>query len=335
MTDTEHNAPIVVPDPKGSRDNEVRPFQIEGMDVRGRAIRLGTVVDQILKAHDYPDAVAKILGELLTLTGLLGSIMKFDGIVTVQTKSSGAIPMMVADFERREAGMGRLRGYADINHDTLSTYGKNPSFKGLMGSKSGYLALTIDQGEDMDRYQGIVDLQGDSIADIARNYFVNSEQTPTEIRLSCARDKVTGHWRAGGIMVQHLARGETGQERILDRETQEHWERAGILMHSVKPAELLDPQLDLDTLLYRLYNEDGVRVFDAEHIVHACRCSRERLQAVLTQFDDAELTDMLIDGKIEVNCQFCNSSYHFTPEEVRSPLSESPATESPVSESES
>jgi molecular chaperone Hsp33 len=325
MTDTKNSAPIVVPDPEGSRDNELLPFQIEGMDVRGRAIRLGTVVDLILKAHDYPDAVAKILGELLTLTGLLGSIMKFDGIVTVQTKSSGAVPMMVADFERREDGVGRWRGYADIDQDKLSTYGKNPSFKGLIGSKSGYLALTIDQGQDMERYQGIVDLQGESIAEIARNYFVNSEQTPTEIRMSCARDKVTGHWRAGGIMVQHLARGETGQERILDRETQEHWERAGILMHSVKPAELLDPQLDLDTLLYRLYNEDGVRVFDAEHMVHACRCSRERLQTVLTQFDDTELQDMLIDGKIDVNCQFCNATYHFSPKEVRTPATDTTA----------
>jgi len=316
MAKTDHKKPIVVTDPDDSRDNEVRPFRIEGMDVRGRAIRLGTVVDQILRAHNYPDPVARILGELLTLTGMLGSIMKFNGIVTIQTKSSGAIPMMVADYERREDGVGRLRGYADIDEAKLSTYGKNPSFNGLIGSKSGYLALTIDQGEDMERYQGIVDLTGDSVADVARNYFMNSEQTPTELRLVCAKNEVTGHWRAGGIMVQHLARGEEGQERLLDRETQEHWDRASVLMHSVKPGELLDPQLNLDTVLYRLYNEDGVRVFDSARLVHMCRCSRQRLQGVLGQFEKTELEDMVKDGIIGVNCQFCNQTYEFTLDEV-------------------
>lgn len=318
MSDIDHTTPIVVADPGESRDNEVRPFQIEGMDVRGRAVRLGTVVDQILKAHDYPDAVATILGEVLTLTGLLGSIMKFNGIVTVQTKSDGPVPMIVADYERQEDGIGRLRGYADIDEKKLATYGNNPSFHGLIGSKKGYLALTIDQGEDMERYQGIVDLTGETIADVARNYFQNSEQTPTEMRLVCDRNEVTGHWRAGGIMVQHLARGEEGRERILDRETADEWNRASVLMHSVKHDELLDPQLDLDTLLYRLYNEDGVRVFEPARLIHACRCSRERLKAVLTQFDDEELAEMVRDGQIDVNCQFCNSTYHFTPEEVQS-----------------
>lgn len=317
MTDTEKTTPIVTPDPDSSRDNEVRPFQIEGMDVHGRAVRLGTMADQILKAHAYPDPVAKILGEMLTLTAMLGSIMKFDGIVTVQTKSSGPVPMMVADYERRDDGIGRLRGYADIDADKLATYGKNPSFKGMIGSKSGYLALTIDQGDEMERYQGIVDLAGDSVAEVARNYFMNSEQTPTELRLICDRDNVTGFWRAGGIMVQHLARGEEGQERILDRETQEQWDRASILMQSVKTDEMLDPLLDLDTLLYRLYNEDGVRVFEPSRVMHTCRCSRERLQTVLTQFDDTELSEMIVNGSIDVNCQFCNTTYQFSPDEVK------------------
>ncbi len=310
--------PIVVDDPEFSRDNEVRPFQIEGMDVRGRAIRLGTVVDQILKAHDYPEPIARILGEMLVLTGLLGSIMKFDGIVTLQTKSGGPVPMMVADYERREDGIGRLRGYADIDHTKYSAFGKNPSFNGLIGSKSGYLALTIDQGAEMERYQGIVELKGETLSEVARNYFAGSEQTPTEIRLNCDKDSVTGFWRAGGIMVQHLARGEEGRERILDRETKEQWDRASILMGSVKTEELLDPQLDLDQLLFRLYNEDGVRVFEAAHMKHECRCSRERLHTVLKGFTDDDIKDMTKDdGLIDVNCQFCNTTYEFTPEETR------------------
>ncbi len=309
--------PIVIKDPAGSRDNEVRPFAIEGMDVRGRAVRIGTVVDQILSAHDYPEPVARILGELLTLTALLGSMMKFDGIVTMQTKSGGPVPMMVADYEMQADGVGRLRGYADIDEVKYAAYGKNPSFHGLIGSKSGYLALTIDQGADMERYQGIVDLTGETIAEVARNYFMSSEQTPTELRLRTDRDAVTGNWRAGGIMVQHLARGEEGRERILDRDTEEQWNRASVLMHSVKEEELLDPQLDLDNLLYRLFNEDGVRVFEAAHLAKGCRCDRDRLLAVISQFSDDDVDHMTVDGKISVNCQFCNKNFDFTPDEAR------------------
>lgn len=310
--------PIVVKDPADSRDNEVRPFSIEGMDVRGRAVRLGTVVDQVLSAHDYPEPVAKILGELLTLTAMLGSMLKFEGIVTMQTKSGGAVPMMVADYELKKDGIGRLRGYADIDETKFAHYGKDPSFHGLIGSKSGYLALTIDQGQDMERYQGIVDLTGETLSEVARNYFMNSEQTPTEIRLRTDRDAVTGNWRAGGIMVQHLARGEAGRERILDRDTEEQWNRASVLMHSVKTEELLDPQLTLDALLFRLFNEDGVRVFDQVGVEKGCRCGRERLLGVISQFSDDDVEHMTVDGKISVNCQFCNKTYDFTPEEARS-----------------
>ena len=319
MTDNASKTPIVVNDPAGSRDNELLPFQIEGMNVRGRAFRLGTAIDQILKAHEYPDPVARILGELLVLAGLLGSILKFEGIVTIQTKSGGPVPMLVADYQRMADGSGHLRGYADIDRTMLSAYGKNPSFNGLVGSKSGYLALTIDQGNKMERYQGIIDLEGVSLSEVARNYFVNSEQTPTEIYLACDRDPVSKNWRAGGIMVQHLARGEDGQERILDRDTKDQWVRASVLMKSVKSKELLDPQLDLDQLLYRLYNEDGVRAFDPIHVVHKCRCSREKLQKALKSITEEDVREMTTDaGTIDVNCQFCNTTYAFKPDELGS-----------------
>ncbi|WCL54793.1 Hsp33 family molecular chaperone HslO [Gimibacter soli] len=311
-----NDKPIVIKDPDFSRDNEIRPFQIEGMDVRGRAVRLGTVADQILVAHGYPEPVERIVGEMAALAGLLGSILKFDGIVTVQTKSQGPIPMMVADYERKADGTGHIRACAEIDHEKLSTFGANPSFKGLIGSKNGYLVITIDQGADMERYQGIVELKGDSLSDVIHAYFESSEQTPTAVRLAADRDPVSGHWRAGGIMVQHLARGETGRERILDRETEEHWNRASTLMHSVKESELLDPALTLDDLLYRLYNEDGVRVFDATRVQKGCRCERERLLAVLGQFSADDKDHMVVDGKIAVNCQFCNKTFDFSPEEV-------------------
>ena len=314
MTDT----PIIINDPSGSRDNEVRPFQIEGMDVRGRAVRLGTVVDQILSAHNYPDPVARILGEFLTLTALLGSIMKYNGIVTLQAKTGGPVPMVVADYEIKDGGVGHLRGYAQIDEMKYATYGKNPSFHGLIGSKSGYLALTIDQGVDMERYQGIVEINGESLSDVARSYFMNSEQTPTEMSMICDRDAVTGNWRAGGLMVQHLSRGEEGQERLLDRETEEQWNRASVLMHSVKSEELLDAKLDLDQILYRLFNEDGVRVFDALHLDASCRCSREKLLGVLSQFGDSDIEEMCVDGSITVDCQFCSRAYSFDPSELKS-----------------
>ncbi len=310
---TSDGRPIVVADPEGSRDNEVRPFQIEGMDVRGRAVRLGTVVEQILSAHAYPEPVARILGELLVLAALLGSILKEPGIVTIQTKTKGPVPMMVADYELGQDGIGHLRGYADIDADKLDTYGKNPSFKGLIGSKQGYLALTIDPGGEAERYQGIVDLTGDSLAEVAATYFQNSEQTPSALKLMAGRDEVTGHWRAGGIMVQHLSRGEVGRARILSPAGEDDWRRVQMLMDTAEESEILNPQLDLDTLLYRLYHEDGVRVFDPARLQKGCRCDRARLLAMLKTFSEDDIAHMTVDGEITVNCQFCNKGFGFDP----------------------
>ncbi|WND03253.1 Hsp33 family molecular chaperone HslO [Temperatibacter marinus] len=318
--------PIVIKDPDYSRDNEVRPFQIEGENFRGRVVRLGTAVDEILKNHNYSDAVARILGEFLVLTSLLGSMMKFKGIVTIQVKSSGALPMLVADYENSgiDGEPGHLRGYAQVDEKILGQYGKNPSYAGLVGSKKGYMALTIDQGDEMERYQGIVDLKGETLSEVARNYFLSSEQTPTEIKLSCDKDPVSGFWRAGGIMLQHLARGEEGQERLLERaetanQDKETWERATIFTNSVKEQELQDPSLTSDALLYRLFHEDGVRVFDASHVAFQCRCSRDKLYNTLKGFSAEDLVESTVDGKITVNCQFCSSDYVFDPEEFSTP----------------
>ena len=225
--------------------------------------------------------------------------------------------MMVADYELKEDEQGELkgyvRGYADIDAQKYATYGKNPSFKGLIGSKRGYLALTIDPGEGAERYQGIVDLAGETLSTVSATYFVNSEQTPTAIELRSDRDPVTGHWRAGGVMVQHLSRGEEGQERILTPAGAEEWNRANILLESVKTEELLDPQLDLDGLLFRLYHEDGVRVFEPMRVEKGCRCDRARLRDMLNTFGQDDIDHMTVDGQISVNCQFCNKSFDFDP----------------------
>lgn len=311
-----NDSPIIIADLPGTRDNEVRPFQIEGMNIHGRAVRLGTVVDQILTAHDYPDSINILLGNVLSLIAMLGSMMKHDGIVTAQFKGSGAIKLMVADYERGSDGQGKLRAYAQIDDDVLSQYGKAPSFKALM--KKGYMALTIDQGDAAERYQGIVELDGSSLRDTAVAYFKQSEQTPTDIILTTNRDSVSGNWRSGGIMVQHLARGEEGRERILDYDQEEAWSRASILMNSVKNEELSDPTLNLDQLLMRLYHEDGVRVYDPSHLVHGCRCSRERIFRVLRSLSEDDITHAFEEEKtINVNCEFCNTDYEFDEQEVR------------------
>ncbi|GEQ98715.1 33 kDa chaperonin [Iodidimonas gelatinilytica] len=303
MTDSakrSDNRPIIVAD-SGTSDNQVQPFQIEGMDVRGRAIRLGTAVDEIIIAHDYPKAIATLVGQMVALAGLLGSILKFDGTVTIQAKAKDSAPVnfLVADFDTP----GHIRGYADYDAEALAALGADLDFRSLVGH-GGYMAMTIDQGADMERYQGIVDLTGESLSDCAVTYFLNSEQTPTALRLAADIDPVSGHWRAGGIMVQHLAHGEEGGPRLLDRNEQENWRRASILMESVKAVELLDPKLDLHSLLYRLYHEDGVRVSEPLDVAHQCRCSRDKLLAVLGTFPEDDLRHMIKDEKIEPFANF-------------------------------
>lgn len=302
---------IIVPD--DGVDNRVQPFQIEGMDVRGRAIRLGTAAHDIVTNHNYPAPVARLLGELTALTGMLGSFLKGDGMVTVQAKAidAGALNFIVADYSQP----GHLRGYADYDADAVKALGDDADFRALMGD-GGYMAITLEQGAEKERYQGIVDLSGDDLGACAIAYFQTSEQTPTALRLASTCDPVTGHWRAGGIMVQHLARREDGEPRRLDQDERENWRRAAILMESVKAQELLDPALDLDTLLFRLFHEDGVRVFDPQSVMHQCRCSRERLQSVLINFSAEDRAHMLKDGQVEAVCQFCNRAYYFSPDEL-------------------
>lgn len=312
-------APIIVADPIGSRDNEVRPFQLESSDIdgslRGRAVRLGTIADQVLCAHQYPDSVARILGEALAMVTLLGSMLKDTGVVTLQIKSAGPISMLVTDLERLADGSYRTRGYADVDYDRLKQYGKNPSFNGLIGSKQGYMALTVDPGDASQRYQGIVDINGETLSLVASQYFRESEQTPSCVTLACGRDAVSGNWRAGGLLLQHLSRGEVGLARIQAPAGDDAWNRASILAETIKPGELLDPNLTLDEVLFRLFHEEGVRVFEPVRMTRGCRCSREKLADVLRGFAAEDLQDMVVDGKISVNCQFCNTQFIFDPAE--------------------
>jgi molecular chaperone Hsp33 len=295
----------------------VRSFQIEGMNVRGRIVHLTDLADRVLAAHGYPDSVSQVVGEALALVALLGASLKFDGTLTLQTRSDGPLRLVVADY----TSPGTIRACATFDRDAVEALGATPAFNALVGT--GSLAITIDQGADMERYQGIVPLEGFGLADAATQYFERSEQIPTRIKLAVAtlsaraKDAQRPHWRAGGIVLQNLAAlGGTGQRPSLD--PAEDWLRASTLFATVEPHELVDPQVAPERLLYRLYHEDGVRVFETQVLEFGCRCSADRVATVLQQYPDEEIKTLAdADGQIRATCEFCSTVYRFTPEEVR------------------
>jgi molecular chaperone Hsp33 len=306
-------------------DNIVLPFQTITSGVLGRVVRMGTVVDTILQKHAYPEPVSHVLGEALVLGALLGAALKFEGRFILQTKTDGPLGFLVVDYDVP----GKLRGYANVAPDRASEIASLA--RGDQGRLigHGHLAMTIDPGGDMERYQGIVALSGEPLADAAHTYFRQSEQLPTFMRLAVARHFAHGRWswRAGGLLIQHVAR--TGGLRMRDDETDEArdqrlegedddaWTRARLLAQTVEDHELLDPRLAPETLLYRLFHEDGVRVSPAVELHAQCRCSRDHIHDFLTQFGPTELADMReVDGTVSVTCEFCSTRYSFEPSEV-------------------
>jgi len=313
------------------QDDMVLPFQVETTGVRGRIVRLGPLVDDILNRHDYPEPVSRLLGEALALTALLGEALKFEGTLTIQAQGDGVVSVMVTSFTTP----GGLRGFAQIDQ---SAYGEalkgdlNPSSVDLLGK--GHLALTIDPEGDMKRYQGIVALHGESLAEAAHEYFRQSEQIATLVKLSVGRVKTAdndGQWRAGGLMIQHLA-VEGGHQDEKEREArlksedgiavltpggedvEEAWARASALTETTEDHEMLDPLLSPEQLLYRLFHEDGVRVYDPLPLKRVCKCSSEKSQDLLKSFVDQDITSMVVNGRVEVTCEFCSSTYLFDPE---------------------
>ena len=297
------------------------PFEVKPLGVRGRIVRLGPVIDDILQRHDYPAPVSALLAEALALTAMLGATLKFDGKFILQTKTDGPVDMIVADF----LSPNGVRGYARFNKARVEAL-TAPTQQDLLGK--GFLAMTVDQGSDMERYQGIVPLDGTTLASAADTYFRQSEQIPTQLRLVAgpllARGEKTTHWRSGAIMVQHLpAEGgispvpfpsgdnPEGEEPVRE---DDNWVKAKLLLDTVEHHELLDPTLTAEELLYRLYHEDGVTVYPASDIVRHCTCSAESVEAMLRNFPAEERADMVENGEINVICEFCSSAYRFKPE---------------------
>ncbi len=284
----------------------IQPFVLEVPALRGRLVRAGPLVEAILTRHDYPAPVAALLGEFLALAGVLASLLKFDGIFTLQTKGDGPVGLLVADM----TAAGELRGYCEFDAARLQALaaagGDTPSARALMGQ--GYMAFTVDQGPHTERYQGIVELTGETLTDFLQHYFRQSEQLKTAVKLAAGR--VDGAWRAGGLLLQQLPE-EEADAMPLATDEEDGWRRAVVLMASCTERELLDPALSAHDLLYRLFHDERVRVFKPRPFLPGCRCSRARIERILRSLPRDEVDEMKVGGEVVMTCQFCNIDFRF------------------------
>ena len=304
MTDHAHTTPA------HPADDLAAAFQIEGSSVRGRLVRLGDTIDAILSAHAYPEPVAALLGEACALAALVGSSLKFEGRLIVQAQGDGPVRYVVADYDTR----GHMRGYCRFDEAEVEAASQGfarPGARSLLGE--GVFVMTLDRGPDFERTQGITPIEGESLSLAAEHYFQQSEQIPTKVRLAVG--SVVGDegvsWRAGGALIQLIA-GDDARGS-----TEEAWDRSRALFQTLADDELLDPTITPETLLFRLFHEDGVRLEDARALVAQCRCSRDRIAGVLTSFNPEERAEMVeADGKIRVTCEYCATIYELTLEEI-------------------
>jgi molecular chaperone Hsp33 len=317
----------MIPDITGGADDIVVPFQVDEIDLRGRVIRLGRSVSTMIDRHGYPAPVARVLAEATALTLLLGSGLKFDGRLILQTQSDGPVRMVVVDVATPDRVRALARYDAEAVDAAIAAGRAEPA--ALLGT--GQLVMTIDQGGDMQRYQGIVSLDGQGLEQAADQYFRQSEQIDTRVRLAAAEEYVPGDggmkhtWRAGGLMVQHLpqaggeahrdlAPGDAPEGTILP-EPHEAWAEARALTDTIEDDELVDRTLSPERLLFRLFHERGVRVFEAQDVKEHCTCSRDRISGIVSSFTPEERRDMVEDGAITVTCEYCSTSYRYAPAE--------------------
>ncbi|HDZ75183.1 MAG TPA: Hsp33 family molecular chaperone [Aurantimonas coralicida] len=313
-------------------DDAVVPFNVEALEARGRAVQLGPMLDQILGRHDYPEPVSRLLAEMIALTVLLGTSLKFDGKFIAQTQTDGPVDLLVVDF----ATPSSVRAYARFDEaklDAAISAGTTHS-EALLGK--GVMALTVDQGAYMQRYQGIVELNGTSMEEVAEAYFRQSEQIPTAVKLAVAKIARRGEngfvegWRAGGLIAQFLPEapermrlpdlpGGDAPEGADDPEgsfePDDAWVEVRALVDTIDASELADPDVGVERLLFRLFHERGVRVFPAKPVADDCSCTRERIRDVLSNFSQEEIGESVEDGKIAVTCEFCGEGYEFDPAE--------------------
>jgi molecular chaperone Hsp33 len=290
-------------------DSHVMTFHLDEADLRGRIVRLGSVLREILEPLDYPRQVERLIIEAVSLTVLLSSMLKYDGIFILQAQGKGPVTRLVCDMTSK----GDVRATASFDKDALAMLPADVEIPLVDVMGDGYLAFTVDQGEYTERYQGIVELQKDSLEQTIQHYFQQSEQIKTSIRLAMKIDE-QGQWNAGGIMLQHLPNHDKIPQDAKPKE--DNWVRAQILLTTCKDEELLDMKLRDETLLYRLFHEEGVRVYAPLKITKGCRCNMPRILGILKSLNDDEKKDVIVDGKVIINCEFCNKNFEFKPEEI-------------------
>jgi molecular chaperone Hsp33 len=313
-----------------STDDTVLPFEVAALDLRGRVVRLGPAVDEMLARHDYPKPVAKLVGEAIVMTVLLGSAVKIEGRFILQTQTDGPVRMLVVDFTTP----GKVRACARFDKQRVQEAidAGNASSGALIGH--GHLAMTIDQGPDTNRYQGLVALEGGDLEAAAHEYFLRSEQIPTRVRLAVAEEMRPGEgarqrWRAGGILLQFLPKApERARQPDLPPgdappgvtppvvQEDDAWVEGRSLIETVDDDELIDPTISSERLLYRLFHERGVRVFRSVEVQARCSCSRDNVEAMLRSFSQDDRDHMVENGRISVTCEFCSAHYEFAPEDI-------------------
>ncbi len=318
-----------LPDLTGGADDIVVPFQVDPLDVRGRVVRLGPSLSTILEGHRYPVPVSRLLGEAIALGLLLGTALKFEGRLILQTQTDGPVRLMVVDFVTPNQVRALARFDEERVAEAIQAQAASPAE--LLGR--GTLALTIDQGVHTQRYQGIVALEGQGLEQAADQYFRQSEQIPTRVRLAVAEETtLMGHgWRAGGLMVQFLPAaperqvqpdihpGDAPEGAVLDsRGEDDAWIEARALVETIEDIELVDPDVTPERLLFRLFHEPGVRLFEPSGVEAKCSCSRERLHGVFATFTDEKRRELVEDGVIRVTCEYCSTQYDFSPDDWNS-----------------
>ena len=292
----------------------IQPFQLESSDLRGRFVRIGAVLDDVLGPHGYPNPVAHLVAEMMTLSLLLSTMLKFEGIFTLQAQGDGPVSMLVADV----TSAGVVRGCASFDKERLQH--AREQLSALKADESaqnhlaqylgkGHIAFTVDQGIENGRYQGIVDLKGSSLIDCVQHYFQQSEQIGTGIKMAVGlRDE---KWSAGAIMLQHMPEEGGNAKAGKENQGEDDWRRAMILMDTCTDDELLSPSLHGHELLVRLFHEEGVRIFDHINVSTACRCDEGRVRNVLFSMPNDDLEHIAKDGVISMVCEFCSTAYEY------------------------
>ena len=312
---SEYESEHGVPPYKDADDNIVQTFQLDATSLRGRSVRIGKVLDDILTPHDYPNPVAHLVAEMATLALLLSSMLKYEGIFTLQAKGDGPVDLLISDVTSK----GEVRACAHYDDERLEHAREQ-----LMALKTeetsrnhlaqylgkGYIAFTVDQGEHAEKYQGVVDLKGSSLIDCVQHYFIQSEQIDSGIKMAIGlRD---GKWRGGGIMLQKMPEDDGYSGTLRGNLDEDDWRRSMILLESTTEDELLDSDLHSNALLHRLFHEEGVRVFEPVDITKTCRCSEEKVLGMLRMMSAEDLDYMQLEnGSIEIKCEFCSQSYSY------------------------